>query len=147
MTKILTSDEHIQDLRDTCVFLFGAMEHLAMPDILREGLPINLGGLRYPLARMADAVLASGIIAESEIGEWDSFGRWHRVANYITGVIGAVSVEIAESLGFSGEITAGAWLHASIMEILFQQKASFELQNDDAFVKSWKTPGESNTKR
>lgn len=138
MTKILTGGERTQDLRDTCVFLFGAMDYLAMPDILQKGLPIDLSGLRYPLSRMADAVLASGTIAESEIGEWDRFGRWHRVANYITGVIEAVSVEIAESLGFSGKIIGGTWLHASIMEILFEQKASLELRDDDAFVKSWK---------
>lgn len=138
MTKILTSGECAQDLRDTCVFLFGAMDHLPMPDILQQGLPIDLSGLRNPLSRMADAVLASGVIAESEPGEWDRFGRWHRVANYITGVIEAVSVDIAESLGFSGKITGGVWLHASIMETLFEQKASFDLRDDDAFVKSWK---------
>lgn len=138
MAKILTGGERTQDLRDTCVFLFGAMDYLAMPDILQKGLPIDLSGLRYPLSRMADAVLASGTIVESEIGEWDHFGRWHRVTNYITGAIEAVSVEIAESLGFSGRIVGGAWLHASIMEILFEQKASVELRDDDAFVKSWK---------
>lgn len=88
---------------------------------MSRGVMVDLTGIRYPIARMAEAVAASGVVPVSDTPEFGYFGKWHRVANYICALISAQSGAVAISLGFDDRINSGNWLWAGVMESIHEQ--------------------------